>query len=126
LSEGKNKERDDMTVSLGLSYIETPRGNIPTYESVRELAKIMAEDINELIDITSNLEERLSKLEKSGGAGSEELREKLLALEESVKELREKLELELKDISDKLSVLTDAFAELVERIKKLEENLPKD
>ena len=44
----------------------------------------------------------------------------------SLNELEKKIELDLNEILDRLSTLTDAFNELVERVQKLEESLPKD
>lgn len=114
--------RKDEKVIIELKYLETPKGKIPTYEFARGILKA----IEILDEVTSNLEERLSKVERAGSVSLDEVKERLTSVEEALKEIENRLELELRDISDKISVLTDAFAELVERIKKLEEALPKD
>ena len=120
MSEREHEKKDVIVIKP--SYIETPKGKIPTYEFVRGLVKA----IDILDDAASNLEEKLARIEKTRAPNLDELRERLSTLEESIKELQERLDFELKDVSDKLSVLTDAFAELVERIKKIEESLPRD
>ena len=112
----------DEKVVIELKYLETPKGKIPTYEFARGVLKA----IEVLDEVTSNLEERLSKVERSRSMSLDEIKERLASVEEALKDIENRIELELKDISDKISVLTDAFAELVERVKKLEESLPKD
>ncbi|HDD66763.1 MAG TPA: hypothetical protein ENG52_03980 [Nitrososphaeria archaeon] len=102
-------------------YLETPKGRIPTYD----FALGMLKAVKLLDEITAELEEKLSELEKRETPGLEGLEERVALVEESFKRLEKKLDLELEEINDKLSTLTDAFSELMERVQKLEELLAK-
>ncbi len=102
-------------------YLETPRGRIPTYDFALGILKA----VKVLDDATAELEEKVSRLEKSGAPGLDELKKRLEKVEEVLESLEKRLELDLDDINDKLSTLMDAFDKLVERIQKLEENLSK-
>ncbi len=120
----EEKREDQERVVIELKYLETPKGRVPTYEFARNLLKA----IEILDDVTANIEEKLVKLEerREMPQSVEELQERLTAMENTIKELEKKIELDLGEILDRLSTLTDAFNELVERVQKLEESIPKD
>jgi len=109
----------DERVVIELKYLETPKGKIPTYEFARAVLKAL-----EVLDeVTSNLEERLNKVERAGSVSLDEIKERLTSIEEVLKEVQSRLDLEMRDLSDKISVLTDVFADLVERVRRIEESL---
>lgn len=102
-------------------YLETPRGRIPTYDFALGILKA----VKVLDDVMAEFEEKVSKLEKSGAPGLDELKSRLERLEKILENLEKRLEPDLEDINDKLSTLMDAFDKLVERVQKLEESLSK-
>lgn len=120
----EKKEEGREGIVIRPEYIETPRGKVPTFEFVYGLSKA----ISILDEVMASIEEKLAKLEEAGEMprGLEELREKLSAVENAIKELEKRVELDLGEILDRLSALTDAFNELLERVQKLEESLPRD
>ncbi|MCS7132368.1 MAG: hypothetical protein N3F65_02445 [Nitrososphaeria archaeon] len=118
------KKEKGQGIVIKPEYIETPRGKVPTFEFVYSLSKA----ISILDEVTANIEEKLERLEERGEVPQniEEVRERLSAVENAIKELEKKIELDLGEILDRLSALTDAFNELVERVQKLEGSPPKD
>jgi len=111
----------DKGVVVKPRYLETPKGRIPTYDFALGILKA----VKLLDEVTAELEERMSKLEKRGAPGLEGLEERIALVEEAVKRLEKKLDLDLGEVNDRLSALTDAFSELMERVQKLEELLAK-
>lgn len=111
---------EEEEIEIRPSYLETPGGKrVATYEFVMSLAKaikIMYED-----DL-SKLEERVNKLEEAAKI-FQEFESRLSNMEKSLDELERRLELDLGDISDKLSALIDAFHELAEKVERLEDVL---
>ena len=107
-------------IEIRRSYLETPGGRrVATYEFAMDLAKaikIICED-----DLTK-LEERVNKLEEAAKI-FQEFESRLSNMEKSLDDLERRLELDLGDISDKLSALIDAFHELAEKVERLEDVL---
>jgi len=116
LSEGNE------SVVVKPRYLETPKGKIPTYDFTLGLLRA----VKVLDDVTAELEEKVSRLEKSGAPGLDELKSRLERVEKILENLEKRLEPDLEDINDKLSTLMDAFDKLVERVQKLEESLSRD
>ncbi|MCD6341260.1 MAG: hypothetical protein J7L83_00150 [Thaumarchaeota archaeon] len=118
------KDSEENRVIIELKYLETPVGKVPTLEFAKSLLKA----IQILDDATANIEEKLGKLEEGGlmPKNLEEVQERLNSMESAIKDIQKKLDLEVGEILDKLSALTDAFSELVERVQRIEESLPKD
>lgn len=113
-------ERDE-SVIVKPRYLETPKGRIPTYDFALSLLKA----VKVLDDVTAELEEKVSRLEKSGASGLDELKSRLEKVEEVLENLEKMLEPDLEDINDKLSTLIEAFDKLAERVQRLEESLSK-
>jgi len=111
---------EEEEIEIRPSYLETPGGRrVATYEFAMSLAKaikIMYED-----DLTK-LEERVNRLEDAAKI-FQEFESRLSNMEKSLDDLERRLELDLGDISDKLSALIDAFHELAEKVERLEEIL---
>ena len=111
---------EEEEIEIRPSYLETPGGRrVATYEFAMSLAKaikIMYED-----DLTK-LEERVNRLEEAAKI-FQEFESRLSNMEKSLDDLERRLELDLGDISDKLSALIDAFHELAEKVERLEEIL---
>ena len=111
---------EEEEIEIRTSYLETPGGRrVATYEFAMSLAKaikIMYED-----DLTK-LEERVNRLEEAAKI-FQEFESRLSNVEKSLDDLERRLELDLGDISDKLSALIDAFHELAEKVERLEDVL---
>ena len=114
-------KKDEESVVVRPRYLETPKGKIPTYDFALGILKA----IKLLDDATSQLEEKLSRIEKRGAPGLEGFETRINDLEQAIKKLEKRIELDLEEMNDRLSALTDAFNELMERVQRLEELLTK-
>jgi len=117
-------EEEERKVVVRRSYLDTPIGKkVATYdfaESLLEAIKVLDEDL-------ARLEERVNGLEKGGNLAKtlEELDSRLTSMEETLKGLEKSIEVDLADLTDKISALIDAFHELAERVQRLEDAMIK-
>ena len=110
---------EDGEIVLTPTYLETPKGKIPTYDFVYGLAKA----VEDLSGAVIELDKKIRSLESAGASELKDLRARLEGLEEGLRSLEKRLELELEDLNDKLTTLTDVVNELAERVQRLEESI---
>jgi chromosome segregation ATPase len=110
---------EDGGIVLKPRYLETPKGKIPTYDFAMGLAKA----INILDEAVAELEEKIRGMTLASTAELSDLKARLESVEEGLKNLEKRLEVELEDLNDKLITLTDVVHELAERVQRLEESV---
>ena len=98
------EQKDEKVIEIELNYIETPKGNVATLESVEQLANV----ILILDDEINSIRERLNKIAAIGGLDLSELDERLKRIENMIA-----------DLDDKLSIVVDALQELAKTMAEL-------
>lgn len=114
----ENKEKVD-EVEIKIDWVDTPRGKVPTYESIskafEDLAEVLMEQDVRLESVEKKASQQIIKPDKIDAILSE-----IKILKEEIKNLYEKInyiEEILNEISEKTDVI-DYLSELVERYFK--------
>ncbi|MEM1574936.1 MAG: hypothetical protein QXF09_01105 [Nitrososphaerota archaeon] len=102
-SESKNSSE---VYEIELSYIDTPKGKVATYESSKKIAEALMLISSE----NEKIIEKISQIESSGISP-----EKISFIENSLKEIKEMLI----EIAAQLDVLSDTLQELTEIVTKI-------
>jgi hypothetical protein len=102
----ENKNSSNEVYEIELSYIDTPKGKVATYESSKKIAEALMLVSSE----NEKIIEKISKIESSTINP-----EKISFIENSLKEIKEMLI----GIVAQLDVLTDTLQELTEIIAKI-------
>ena len=96
--------KDEKVIEIELNWIETPKGNVATVESVEQIANVIL-----LLDDEINaIREKVDKISAVGGLNVEELDERLKRIESMIA-----------DLDDKISIVVDALQELAKSIAEL-------
>lgn len=98
------KEKNNKVIEIELSYVETPKGNVATLDSVEQLANV----ILILDDEINAIKEKINKIPSLGGVDMPELEERL-----------KRIESVLMDLDDKVSILVDAMQELAKGLSEI-------
>lgn len=108
MEESKDKNSNEEVYEVELSYIDTPKGKVATYESSKKIAEALMLISNE----NDKIMEKISKLETTIINP-----EKISYIENSLKEIKEMLI----GIAAQLDLLTDTLQEITELIAKNKE-----
>ncbi|HIQ29905.1 MAG TPA: hypothetical protein EYH45_05005 [Candidatus Caldiarchaeum subterraneum] len=98
------KEKNNKVIEIELNYVETPKGNVATLDSVEQLANV----ILILDDEINAIKEKINKIPSLGGVDMPELEERL-----------KRIESVLMDLDDKVSILVDAMQELAKGLSEI-------
>ncbi len=100
----ERQKKDEKVIEIELNWLETPKGNVATIETVEQLANV----ILILDDEINAIKEKVEKISAVGGVDVENLDERLKRIENT-----------LADLDDKVSIMVDALQELAKVVAEL-------